>query len=1566
MAFESTLSGETADSQYEGLFKFQIMAYDSYQTSPSMLDKRACTINNIPLDKKEFSQVPVLRIFGKSHTGHTILVHIHNVFPYFYVPYLGSLQSSDHIHQGLVELKNSIEKQMWLSFQRKGKPSKNEVDEATEDYIDESFLEDPSHENTYLADLSLVRGTPFYGFHIGDKPMVKISLLSPKYTSRLSRLFLEKKVYSKIVQPFESHIPYTLQFLTDFNLFGCDWCSVEKLFWRAPIVVHNRSQMKSDTEDAESDCYDLNHLKITEELKEMLKMHVVKLGNMVNVLDRNVFQRIGNTLLEADLIPQWIKNREKIEERRLHHDFLEFFQRDEKSSRPEVLSHTKFLNSTNELLKDVMYQRKLRGLSEATARLFESDERNFNKTQWIEQAELDEMLRHCSVLSLQRLKNSKPSFENFVPKSDILSSFCTAFQSVGLLMFEPILGSHLEDRFSAKSFEGEDALQDLLTDNHSLESVESASSVVVEKPEDLAPEPGLAEAAEEESEVEDFNDSSDNEMEVQDFDQTIFGQTQRFKVPRVLERELDGISFDTEFPSSQLTHKSEPLVSRTPIFDPFAKQKDLQLYELNLNPPSSGGQFLQSFEDEFGMLQIEYCNPFYSDRKNYDIKPTVYGGKKFKFQCSDLDGLETYTKPTPFEASPYSGHSIWKYTEASPSFKEVDDWSARHQVISRSQMYKSQIAGPTPLQKYGFKYASAGEKVARRANNYNKLMTLTIELFVCTRDDFKPDPTKDAVQGIFWMFDSPHYPFDLGMSDSGVMLLSQGPVKEAENLLRCPVALFNDEERMVEELVSLVQFIDPDILAGYEVHASSWGYLIERFSNVFNVDLCARLSRVLYKNNNKSFDRWGYTHASAFRITGRHVLNLWRHLRNEVNLLRYTMENVVFHVLHQRIPRFSFQMLTAWFQSGDPNLRATVLNYYMKRTSLDLEIIDKLDLITKTTEESRLSGMDFYSVLYRGSQFKVESFLIRLLKAENFIPISPSRKQVFKQDPLQCIPLIMEPESAFYKSPLVVLDFQSLYPSLVIAYNYCYSTLLGFLQGYDPKKKQRVGVSDLELAPGTIALLEKYINISPNGMMFVKSQIRQSTLAKMLMELLDTRILVKTTMSKVEDDFELNKLYNSRQLALKLTANVTYGYTSATFSGRMPCSGIADAIVSSARETLNRAISEIEKEPKWGAKVVYGDTDSLFIYLPGKSKGQAFDIGNEMARHVTKLNPKPVKLKFEKVYHPCILLSKKRYVGFSYEYKDQKKPKFDAKGIETVRRDGIPAQQKIVEKALRILFTTKDLSKVKNYVQSEFLKIINKKVTIQDFCFAKEVRVGSYKDERYAPAGAHVSKKKMEQDKRDEPQYRERVPYVVIKGKPNERLRDRCVPPEFFIDNELTLHLELDDVYYITKVLIPPLERIFNLLGVNVKMWYQDLPRVIVYKKGASRDIFNKPGVEKAGVEIESFITSMNCVNCGEGLSETVSKLCQGCRRSELGTVLNLKTRLKQDEDKLRKVLMICRNCVQTNVPYGDTLMLSDTVTSSMQCISDDCSILYSRVKATRRLQGDRDKLTGALDELDW
>jgi len=122
---------------------------------------------------------------------------------------------------------------------------------------------------------------------------------------------------------------------------------------------------------------------------------------------------------------------------------------------------------------------------------------------------------------------------------------------------------------------------------------------------------------------------------------------------------------------------------------------------------------------------------------------------------------------------------------------------------------------------------------------------------------------------------------------------------------------------------------------------------------------------------------------------------------------------------------------------------------------------------------------------------------------------------------------------------------------------------------------------------------------------------------------------------------------------------------------------------------------------------------------------QAFRIGQAIADHITSLCPAEVILKFEKVYFPSVLVTKKRYVGNMYETPHQTLPHFEAKGIEVVRRDQCPAVVKMQEKCLRLLFESRDMSVVKKYVMGEWSKMLQggDKLLLRDFIFSKEVSV---------------------------------------------------------------------------------------------------------------------------------------------------------------------------------------------------------------------------------------------------
>lgn len=999
-----------------------------------------------------------------------------------------------------------------------------------------------------------------------------------------------------------------------------------------------------------------------------------------------------------------------------------------------------------------------------------------------------------------------------------------------------------------------------------------------------------------------------------------------------------------------------------------------------------------------GLPPVIFQDAYYSNEKDVPDRAREYAGREFKLQSKTLPYLPAFDPTGKSSANFGEQRPIlvdkikeglksrvrsqqcslrnWEIAKPPPSFQEVDDWL--RQVSTKNTLDKtpsrrkkaptpktrnskflghlSQIEGPTQRNKHGFKFSQKQKSTSvKHETQYMSVMSL--EVHVNSRGDLVPDPAEDEIQCVFWTIDGE----ENATTDRpriGVLCLSEdtGIAQRISKQVSVEVEYEEDELDLINRIVDIVRQFDPDILTGYEVHNSSWGYLIERARMKFEYNLCDEISRMKSQSHGrfgKDADRWGFTHTSTIRVTGRHMINIWRAMRGELNLLQYTMENVVFHLLHKRIPHYQHIDLTRWYLSTKPRDLSKVLNHFLSRVQLNLEILQANEIVPRTSEQARLLGVDFFSVISRGSQFKVESTMFRIAKPENFVLISPSRKQVGQQNALECLPLVMEPQSAFYSSPLLVLDFQSLYPSVMIAYNFCYSTCLGRITSW--RGRNKMGFMDFKREPRLLELVQDHINIAPNGMMYVKPEMRKSLLAKMLGEILETRVMVKSGMKQDKDDKTLQQLLNNRQLALKLLANVTYGYTSASFSGRMPCSEIADSIVQTGRETLEKAIALIHATEKWGAEVVYGDTDSLFIYLKGRTRDQAFTIGEEISKAITDANPRPIKLKFEKVYHPCVLLAKKRYVGFKYEHRDQAEPDFDAKGIETVRRDGTPAEQKIEERALKLLFRTADLSQVKSYFQEQCKKIMQGRISIQDFLFAKEVKLGTYSERGPPPPGALIATKRMLADPRTEPQYGERVPYVVITGAPGARLIDRCVSPEMLLSND---HLELDAEYYISKNLIPPLERIFNLVGANVRQWYDEMPKV-QRMRNITVPLPSRPNPNVAGGQtalkktLESYMKTSSCLVCREKLPPpptylpgveadafAMLPLCEKCLRRPARALLNLKERIWKSEVRVKEVDMVCRSC--SGLAWGEEI----------KCDSRDCPVFYTRVRERSKLAG--------------
>jgi DNA polymerase delta subunit 1 len=133
---------------------------------------------------------------------------------------------------------------------------------------------------------------------------------------------------------------------------------------------------------------------------------------------------------------------------------------------------------------------------------------------------------------------------------------------------------------------------------------------------------------------------------------------------------------------------------------------------------------------------------------------------------------------------------------------------------------------------------------------------------------------------------------------------------------------------------------------------------------------------------------------------------------------------------------------------------------------------------------------------------------------------------------------VIEPVRGYYSNPIATLDFSSLYPSIMMAHNLCYTTLL------NPRDKDKLSE-------------DQYIK-TPSGNYFVKASARKGLLPEILEALLAARKKAKQDMA-VETDPLRCKVLDGRQLALKISANSVYGFTGAQV-GKLPCLEISQVI----------------------------------------------------------------------------------------------------------------------------------------------------------------------------------------------------------------------------------------------------------------------------------------------------------------------------------------------------------------------------------------------------------------------
>eukprot|EP00123_Amoebidium_parasiticum_P014505 comp22526_c0_seq1/m.34188 comp22526_c0_seq1/g.34188 ORF comp22526_c0_seq1/g.34188 comp22526_c0_seq1/m.34188 type:complete len:982 (-) comp22526_c0_seq1:1161-4106(-) len=602
------------------------------------------------------------------------------------------------------------------------------------------------------------------------------------------------------------------------------------------------------------------------------------------------------------------------------------------------------------------------------------------------------------------------------------------------------------------------------------------------------------------------------------------------------------------------------------------------------------------------------------------------------------------------------------------------------------------------------------------------------------------------------------------------------------------VLSYMNEGEMLEAWTNFMQEVDPDIITGYNIINFDLPYLLNRAKALkcSNFPFWGRIkgAQTTMKDTMFSSKAYGTRESKEIKADGRVQFDVLQMLQRDHKLRSYTLNAVSAEFLGEQKEDVQHSIITD-LQNGNDQTRRRLAVYCLKDAYLPVRLLNKLMGLINYIEMARVTGVPLNYLLTRGQQIKVVSQLYRRAKQRDFVVPAMNSE---KNDEAYEGATVIEPIAGYYDIPIATLDFSSLYPSIMMAHNLCYSTLL---QG----------------AEHTKIAADNYIR-TPSGNNFVKPNLCKGMLPEILEDLLAARKRAKDDLKKETDSFR-KAVLDGRQLALKISANSVYGFTGATV-GKLPCLEISSSVTAFGRQMIEKTKELVEAKfciangYKHDAKVIYGDTDSVMVKFGVETVEEAMALGREAAEYVSGHFVKPIKLEFEKVYFPYLLISKKRYAGL-YWSKPTHHDKMDCKGIEAVRRDNCLLAANLVSACLRKLLIDRDVEGAKAHVKETISALLQNKIDISQLVISKAL---SKQEGDYAAKQAHVelAERMRKRDAGSAPTLGDRVPYVIIKAAKGAAAYEKSEDPIYVLDN----NIPLDTKYYVEHQLTNPIIRIFE------------------------------------------------------------------------------------------------------------------------------------------------------------
>jgi DNA polymerase elongation subunit (family B) len=501
---------------------------------------------------------------------------------------------------------------------------------------------------------------------------------------------------------------------------------------------------------------------------------------------------------------------------------------------------------------------------------------------------------------------------------------------------------------------------------------------------------------------------------------------------------------------------------------------------------------------------------------------------------------------------------------------------------------------------------------------------------------------------------------------------------------------------------------------------------------------------------------------------------------------------------------------------GTSAQKGEVAKYCIQDCDLVLTLMAKLDTLVNARGMADVCRVPIQYIFLRGQGIKIYSAVVYNASKRNQVIMT---QEGIEGDTSYEGAIVLPPKIGMYlNQPIPVLDFNSLYPSNMIAYNLSPDTLVYIKKCDEDGKIISIQGSDGKdfIRQGYEINTINYDEIENKGTEFEKAYkiicgfvqpkkdnpltvgILPQTLDILLKKRKDTRKLMEIT----EDESQQSVL-NGLQLAYKVVANSVYGQCGSRTSPIRKLE-VAACTTAAGRDRIQDAKRIVETE--FGGEVIYGDTDSIFIKFPTTDLQESMKLGQQAAERITSwINRKPYKIEYEKTFYPFILFCRKRYVGMMYE-DDPNKCKRKSMGIALKRRDNAPIVKDVFGGALDILMEKRDIKSAQKFVQDMLVSVMKNEIPLDKYIITKQLR-DDYKNPDQI-AHAVLAKRMAIRDPGNKPQVGNRLPYIYIDSRKNEKKQgDRIEHYDYVKENKLKPDVE----FYITNQIQNPVAQMFAL-----------------------------------------------------------------------------------------------------------------------------------------------------------